>query len=101
MIWTAALYLTASPNATSSWPMFLLTVLHAASAAPRMAPNRMRLKDMAVILLKADRLVLAHPAGTGRRHGRHDERRRRRRNAGVGPAEQQQVGVVGRADAVG
>src|SRR3954470_18846741 len=100
MIWTAALYFTASPNATSSVPMFLLTVEHAPSAAQAAPASRMRLEDMAVILLKADRLFLAHPAGTGRRRGRHDERRGRGRNAGVGPAEQQQIGVVGRPDAV-
>src|SRR5437868_3994793 len=53
MMWTAALYLTASPRNGSSSPMWVLAVLHAASAAHPNARMTARLKDMAVIVLES------------------------------------------------
>src|SRR4051812_47410656 len=117
MIWTAALYFAASPSPGSSIPIFLLTVLQPASASAAAASTTI-LEDMAIVLLETDGLLeRAAPARSRGRHGRSaadrndhsgrrrrdrlNERRGRRRHAGIGPPVQQQIGFVGRADAVG
>src|SRR6185312_5591744 len=101
----AALYLTASPTAGSSMPMFLLTVLHPQTASAAAAISSV-LENMAVVLLKSDRFLLGGSArgrqSRWRRRRRGlDERCGRRRHRRVGAAVQQQVGLVGRTDAVG
>src|SRR5437764_15230565 len=99
MVWTAALYLTASPKPGSSSPICVLAVLHAARAAHPNASTSARLKDMAVILFKSDRLFLRHATDGRRRDGRRrrqwwrtDERPRGGRHARVRPPVEQQVG---------
>src|SRR5437763_11503574 len=102
MVWTAALYLTASPRNGSSSPMCVLAVLHAASAAHPNASMSARLKDMAVILLESDRLLLRHAPGWRRqRRRRSDEWSCGGRHAGVRAPVEQKVGFIGRPDAVG
>src|SRR4051812_20223926 len=108
MVWTAALYLTASPKNASSSPMCVLAVLHAASPKAADAAMSRRLEDMAIVLFKAHGLVLRHAAG--RRIGRPRWRRQRRWRSDKGPGRrrdtcvgapiEQQIGLVRRSDTI-
>src|SRR5438132_7101441 len=106
MVWMAALYLTASPKNGSSSPIWLFAVLHPQSATQAAAVTRAGLKDMTVILLKTDGLLLRHSPGRlssrrGRRRRRRlDERPRGWRHACVGTPIEEQVGLVRRPHAI-
>src|SRR5689334_16738187 len=102
MVWMAALYFTASPNAVSSWPMFLFTVPQEASMVAAAIVISKCLQNMAVILLKTVRFSLSHSAWwrQDRSYRRGHKWRRRWRHAGIGASIEEQVGLIWRAGAI-
>src|SRR5688500_8944125 len=105
MIWTAALYFTVSPKPASSEPACGSGAVAQAARAIMPAEAARSLKDMAILLFETDRLGRGAAARRWRRDndrrgsrcGRNADRSGAGRDAGVGAAEQEQVGLVRRA----
>src|SRR4051812_26281209 len=108
MVWIAKSYFTDSPNAASSSPMWVWVVLHPARPSAAAAIIQQSLEDMAIVLFELQLRVLCH--STDRPPSRRRRRWRRRRldegaadlrHACIGPAIDQQVGLVRRLHSVG
>src|SRR5687767_4933856 len=102
MVWIAALYFVASPNAGSGETLFWLSVSQPPRSSTASGAAMSSLEDMAIFLFEAGGLSLGGAAR--KRHGRvlrAPERGDCGRHAGVGAAVEEQVRFVGRTDAVG
>src|SRR5688572_20001153 len=101
MVWTAALYFVASPNAGSGEMLFWLSVSQPARSNTANGAAASSLEHMAIFLFKSQRLPLGASAWPGRgRVLRAPERRDGRWHAGIGTAVEEQVRLIGRSDAV-